>query len=855
MNRMMTTAVVVMLASSILSADAPKFTKKPSVAKKGDAAIITFAVDRETDVAVFVEDANGRIVRHLVAGVLGTNAPAPLKAGSLEQVVEWDGKADYGKPLDPRPTTLRFRVALGLGATYDKRLISDPQSIGGISGLVAGPDGTVYVLHGTGGTMSGSEAGAGGTIRAFDRDGKYLRTVLPFPANLTVEQAKPVAPLLIDGRPVPMNSLVFGGLYPAGGSPRKAGMGITRDGVVLRMLCSGYLGAVDGRTGAIPWGSYEGGRLPGNPGDRACVVVASDGKSAFVGGLGKPVVYRVMLPERRTNAVFFGELAKAGTNDTQLGAAGAMGLALDGKGHVLISDVSNNRVIVVNEKDGTFAGSLAVKAPESLGVDPATGAVYVLADGARNLVKFADAKGTKEIARIKIEAGGNGTAEMTLDAAAKPPIVWVGTDGARLIRIEDVENRLTARDINSGSLGGAAFLDLTVDRFHPDREIYCKNGGGGSWYWRVSEVTDKVERVVQECAGGGFSGVNIVPAPDGNLYGLGYPMFMVKHNRSGKALPWEEPDHRPIPKREGFSGTWPAYLSYFPVSMGAQPHTLGVRGSDGHLFAMEPSSPGNRPPKMMREYLPTGKRVSDDPVVWKVTDAALGPRFDAAGNIYVADVIRPMDWLYPPEFSQVFSNRVVMNQTRPSGAQDAIATSYGSIVKFSPKGGAIDYKINTDIAGGMVPAPYKGEPKLDPALKTNNASWYACTMWHGPEKVIGAEWIAPGISHIGMYYCNCENVTFDVDEFGRVFFPDTNLYQVRVIDTAGNVLLNFGAYGNMDSCGPESKDKALAVPDIAFARLVSVGVTDKYAYCGDSMNRRLLRVKLAYAAEETAAVK
>jgi hypothetical protein len=151
----------------------------------------------------------------------------------------------------------------------------------------------------------------------------------------------------------------------------------------------------------------------------------------------------------------------------------------------------------------------------------------------------------------------------------------------------------------------------------------------------------------------------------------------------------------------------------------------------------------------------------------------------------------------------------------------------------------------------VAPLPYKGEPKLDPALKTNDASWYAGSMWHGPEKVVGAEWIHPGISHIGMYYCNCENVTFDVDEFGRVFFPDTNLYQVRVVDTAGNALLNFGAYGNMDSCGPQSRDKALATPDIAFARLVSVGVTDKYAYCGDSMNRRLLRVKFVYAVEET----
>jgi hypothetical protein len=248
---------------------------------------------------------------------------------------------------------------------------------------------------------------------------------------------------------------------------------------------------------------------------------------------------------------------------------------------------------------------------------------------------------------------------------------------------------------------------------------------------------------------------------------------------------------------------------------------------------------------MLREYLTTGKLVSETPIVWKVTDAALGPRFDAAGNIYVAEVIRPMDWPYPPEFNPVFPAKIELNKTRPSGAQDAVAFSYGSIVKFSPKGGIVPL-------GGE--NPYQGEPKLDPSLKSTDVAWYSERLFRGPAKVVGAEWIHPGISHIGLFYCNCENVSFDVDEFGRVFFPDTGLHLARVIDTAGNAIARLGGYGNADSCGPESKDKALATPELAFARLVSVGATDKHIYFGDSMNRRLLRAKLVYAAEETVGV-
>ena len=94
----------------------PAFTKKPAAAKDGDKVKIEFTVSRETDVSVFIEDAGGKVVRHLVSGVLGPKAPAPLKPG-LAQSIEWDGKADWGKPAPAGP--FRVRVTLGMGAAYD----------------------------------------------------------------------------------------------------------------------------------------------------------------------------------------------------------------------------------------------------------------------------------------------------------------------------------------------------------------------------------------------------------------------------------------------------------------------------------------------------------------------------------------------------------------------------------------------------------------------------------------------------------------------------------------------------------------------------------------------------------------
>jgi hypothetical protein len=168
------------------------------------------------------------------------------------------------------------------------------------------------------------------------------------------------------------------------------------------------------------------------------------------------------------------------------------------------------------------------------------------------------------------------------------------------------------------------------------------------------------------------------------------------------------------------------------------------------------------------------------------------------------------------------------------------------------------------------------KPKPDPALKTIAAvSIDAHVKTTVPAQVIGAEWLHFGYSHVEIAYCNCESTRFDVDDFGRVFYPDMLRYRVGVLDTNGNVILHFGGYGNADSMGldspvvdPETKklrprrpsDPAdvrspFSEPDIAFCWLNGVVVTERYAYMTDILNRRILRAKLVYTAEETCAVK
>ena len=106
-----------MMAAAAAAAEPPPptFAKRPAVARDGEGVRIEFAADRETDVAVCIENAKGEIVRHLVAGALGRNPPAPLRPG-LAQSLDWNGLDDGGRKAEGGP--FRARVGLGLMASW-----------------------------------------------------------------------------------------------------------------------------------------------------------------------------------------------------------------------------------------------------------------------------------------------------------------------------------------------------------------------------------------------------------------------------------------------------------------------------------------------------------------------------------------------------------------------------------------------------------------------------------------------------------------------------------------------------------------------------------------------------------------
>jgi hypothetical protein len=162
------------------------FTRKPAVKLvEKDRYEITFAVKGNCDLAADIIDEKGDVVRHLGAGVLGPNAPAPFQKNSLSQKITWNGKDDLGY-YHKAPEKLKVRVRLGLKPVFDKRLGgSSPRNLPGfVSGLAVGPDEVIVICRGVWSGFSHA------TVRKFDREGKYLGVLVPPPSDLPEEKLK-----------------------------------------------------------------------------------------------------------------------------------------------------------------------------------------------------------------------------------------------------------------------------------------------------------------------------------------------------------------------------------------------------------------------------------------------------------------------------------------------------------------------------------------------------------------------------------------------------------------------------------------------------------------------------------------
>jgi DNA-binding beta-propeller fold protein YncE len=877
----------------VRGAASARFAVAPKVEVAGTGWKITFTASAYTDVEVAVLDAHGKIVRHLAAGLLGPNAPAPLQKDSLAQTLHWDGKNDAGS-LNPEPRTLKplqVRVRLGSAARLDQYLGWNSDIQDSIKGLVVGAGGELYVLL-------RSWVGQGRTeLRVLDRSGKYLRTIMPYPAGTPAERTKSVGQLTVDGERIPV---VFNG-HGHSLSPLTVGMPTQNLAwnprgyvVAASTLATSYEhglprhllafhpqgGAPDGLSfvgpelrppTGITWGHGEG--------DDPCferLATSPDGKWIYYTHTtfsSLHAIYRLAWGEDHgagLEAAWFGLDSRPGSDEKHLNDP--QGLAVDAAGNVYVCDRGNNRIAVISP-DGQFRGALPVEDPEQIAVHPRSGEIYVLcrqaspgsnpkdtgpmdmdeyrswkarvaersakAPPARapKLLKLAAWKADAPAAESKVLARLDaGFGLMTLDPEAAPPRIWVtGKNGLQPI-VDHGDRFESGASVGGGNKGLAHPGRVAAD---PDRNRVLVYNLASNYKVNAYDLTTGEKSQLLDSVS------DFAIAPDSSIYGTGkFGSNQLLHFAS---------DGKPLP----FAGAATNVLKIAPTWIGGV--NLGARGMTvspaGEIYLLRGSTETGVHSRL-DVYGPDGK-LKKAALVDGLGLGDCGVAVDPAGNVYIGINVKPKDQLLPKAFDGLApsANWLCWAQWswhyRPPpwhySMRNEYLYHYGSAMKFGPSGGALyGASIGYDQSG----KPINGGRLPIEDAPTDSAE-YLSGYLYGAVKAAGVQWRYAGMGIVpssermwGDPSCVCMTSRLAVDGFGRVFVPDCFRFSVAMLDTAGNQIARIGCYGNADD-----------IDGIRFAWPAHVDAVDGLLCVADSVNRRIAAIRLAWAAEETVVVK
>jgi HEAT repeat protein len=794
------------------------FAARPTARLEDGDVVIEFSAAQKTDVAVFVKDHRGRTVRHLAAGVLGDNAPAPLKAGRLDQRLVWDGRDDDGGALPAGKYSIE--VALGLAPRFDRLFLNDPLAVGAVHGLAVGPGGNLYVLGGRGRVSARSR------FLVLDPHGKYLRTILPRPAGLPLERVKSLGELVLEnGERFPL------ALLPQYGGPLNQVPVVAPNGDLI--FANGYMQYHAERhrfhaierlkpqwprrllrlapDGGAPQAGYLGPVL-GKDFEKKTLYLAlsPDGETVYISGAGH-AVFKLRWGADQKPLLFLGVPDSAGKGAK--GLKSPCGIAIDGKGNLYVADRGNHRVACFDPA-GRLLGEIPVEWPLHLAVHPKTGAIYVIR-GYRSyeLVKFTGLGKATPAARLPLKSRWP---VLALDARGARPVVYVGNLDRRsgreahthqaVTRILDMGKRFSdAGEVTRGAPARPGPLLLAADRRRG--WVY---GVTGNSNFRLSGNTGRIETIPLRQHPKSNNSHDMTCAADGTV-------AVLVPSEIGRF----DPELLPVP----FSCS-KSFITHFKGEGRAFAGRGGFITPDGSIYRNH--EPGGHGTPMRVSVVGSDGIMKDRTRVLLETGSSAGIRVDRAGNIYVLDHLKPLGKPVP----DAFQGKLKIERHNP------FVYHYGSVLKFGPGGGVVREL--------SLKAPRKRE------LKPGEMQ-FTTAEGRGDYLSQGALWSYYGVSMItpaldrgrySPYNCMCLTPNFDVDEFARVFVPDQLRCRVVVLDTAGNFITAFGGYGNVDQRGPE----------LSFADPRSVMVSRDAAYVGDARNNRIVEVKLEYRKRASCAV-
>jgi sugar lactone lactonase YvrE len=816
------------------------FAVAPAVTRSNGKPVVSFSVKKRTDVEVTVLDARGRPVRHLAAGVLGGQhaPPPPLKPG-LSQELVWDGNSDLGKPAAGGPFRIRVRTGMSVkfgrmigGSPYTGSVVVMPYRAP-VNGLAVDADGNLYVKMMSSVGSHGNSGMWPWHLRKFDRDGNYIRTLLPYPPSTDAAAATGFD--LISGTDRGFTPANQNSLYPVFSS--------LGNEMVSRVV-GGRLVFVHSEQRALNLFALDGSNrvraVTMWPADAKLncprwldiqVAFSPDGRFAYFSNVAgtaydgkQPADIDAAWPQGRIyrqdltrtdsepEAFFDLDLPDFAKQPYWMPSAwdkktAAAGIDTDAAGNLLVCDLVNGQIVEISAA-GKLLSTTAVPWADKIMVSRRTGDLYVISRKvSRGFLPSATLSiiaGRGADARVVAELLLPGTigGAYTLDESGEVPVIWLAgqasreKDSTKLLRVEVRGTKLVVtgdaflnRDANAITFVG--YMDV-------DREaelVYVTRSGGTVW------------RFNGETGEGGpldIKAVDVAVGPNGHLYTWGtdggYHGPIARYTRELKPAPLPSTGEHTFGYLYGRAGRGSSVCGLDVDSRGRVFATYGV--NECHIRAYDEN--GKLINFDRKRTVNTRRGPEEVPVaVDGVSGYGGSVRLDPRGNIYVLQHGLPEDHQPPPGYED----------------DEAWRRAVGTIYKFGPDGGElIQARSSVKSAVGMM-ARYPG-----------------C----GPV----SRWRADGS-------CACTKPRFDVDDFGRLYIPNGITFSVSIRDNANNEIVRFGSYGNFDCRGPESQEPE---PEIPLGWPVTAGASDRFVYVGDTLNHRIVRVDKVFASEVVAAI-
>jgi len=792
-----------------------RFVGEPTIQSADGRFEIAFALSAPNDVTVRVVDADGEVIRHLAAGMVGQeNAAGPFAPHRLSQRIVWDGKDDRGRDVP----TGGCRVLLGVGtvARFDKFILYHADGFGnvgtpnwsGLGGIAVGPGGELHVVQQYGVHYS--------TLRVFDRQGHFVRCLWPLSMDKPRELLEPFLASTMtiwprdvatwaaedyQGRTVP-RSVRHSAFYWYG--VKSVAMAVGPQGDVflvdafpnfaslLRIGGDGLPRPMETFTPWVDRGSFlRSWNLAVGPDGDVYISDKSRGIVAHLDGTASQTVnsYTWRGTEKTDDRTYLlGELTagEAGLYDPLLG------LAVDKQQRVWVAK-PKQKSIQVYEADGRLLATVrAIATTEgeqpltedgiALAANHKTGAVYVncagTRRGSRKLIKLTSWERPTADAEIELPADAR-----TIAADSEGNMIWVAIGRDTLLRAADAGDRFEVTTLHGMADGALTFPRL----LHVDHAGRLYVADSSSNYVQSDVDGGRFRRFSWYGVGGhGFC------ATDAND-----DWYVLVSSRQSHEIWKLSPDGRRLPIGDADS---------IRIENVKELKGISVTPAGDIAVAITEPAPADVVNQVVGNVATTGAEYNFSRVDVFGPDGRLKQRdlirlqgindvrFDREGNVYAIDS----------------GTCHGAHKRRAAKLDNQKFSSYTALLKFAPTGGVRDQ------AGHL--------------------------------------WTFRGLSGTSTYTCagECPAGQITIDADNRIWLADAGMYCVTALDGAGNVMFRVGAYGNEDCRGgggdqPIPGTRIVRDPEVPLTCPMGTAVwRDDRLLIADMYSHRVVRCRLEF---------